>query len=211
MFNKLLTFLFLFVFISSIRGNSGYEKYKILSMNSQPSVVDFNQFAGFITVDYKNGRSLFFYFVEAEADPASKPVFLWINNAGPGCSSYGTIFEKGPFRPTSEGGFVKNPHSWNQVANMLYLDAPAGFGFSYSNNTADYSLVLNDDFAARDNLVFLHHWFDEFSHYKSNDLYIGGEKNAARLAANLAELIVKNNESFNLQGVVVGNFGKFVY
>ncbi|CAI8605069.1 unnamed protein product [Vicia faba] len=98
-------------------------------------------------------------------------VLIWING-GPGCSSYGrgTIFEN--------RGLVKNPDSWNKIANMLYLDAPAGFGLSYSNNTADYSLVLNDEFAARDNLVFLQHWFNKFSHNKINDFYISGEKYA---------------------------------
>jgi serine carboxypeptidase-like clade II len=30
-------------------------------------------------VDDKGKRALFYYFVEAEADPATKPLVLWLN------------------------------------------------------------------------------------------------------------------------------------
>ncbi|ONK63869.1 uncharacterized protein A4U43_C07F19770 [Asparagus officinalis] len=50
-----------------------------------------------------NQRSLFYYFAEAEADPSSKPLVLWLNG-GPGCSSVGVgaFSENGPFRPSGK-------------------------------------------------------------------------------------------------------------
>lgn len=51
---------------------------KIVSLPGQPQV-GFQQFAGYITVDEKQQRHLFYYFVEAETDPASKPLVLWLN------------------------------------------------------------------------------------------------------------------------------------
>jgi serine carboxypeptidase-like clade 2 len=51
---------------------------KIISLPGQPQV-SFQQFAGYITVDEKQQRALFYYFVEAEAQPASKPLVLWLN------------------------------------------------------------------------------------------------------------------------------------
>ncbi|KAL5731062.1 carboxypeptidase C [Ranunculus cassubicifolius] len=48
----------------------------------QPSQVQFNQYAGYITVDELKGRSLFNYFVEAAGvEPFKKPVILWLNGA----------------------------------------------------------------------------------------------------------------------------------
>lgn len=51
---------------------------KIIKLPGQPQV-GFQQFSGYVTVDDKKQRSLFYYFVEAETDPASKPLVLWLN------------------------------------------------------------------------------------------------------------------------------------
>ncbi|GMY19404.1 serine carboxypeptidase-like 45 [Fagus crenata] len=116
---------------------------KIVSLPGQPQV-SFQQFAGYITVDEKQNRALFYYFVEAETQPASKPLVLWLNG-GPGCSSigFGAFVEHGPFRPSGDN-LVKNEYSWNKEANILYLESPAGVGFSYSANNSFYNYV-NDE------------------------------------------------------------------
>jgi serine carboxypeptidase-like clade II len=42
--------------------------------------VSFGQYSGYIGVDDKGKRALFYYFVEAEAaDPATRPLVLWLN------------------------------------------------------------------------------------------------------------------------------------
>ena len=51
---------------------------KITSLPGQPQV-SFQQFSGYVTVDEKQNRALFYYFVEAESQPASKPLVLWLN------------------------------------------------------------------------------------------------------------------------------------
>ncbi|CAI0463708.1 unnamed protein product [Linum tenue] len=63
----------------------------------------FQQYSGYITVDEKKQKSLFYYFAEAEFDPFSKPLVLWLNG-GPGCSSLGVgaFSENGPFRPNGQ-------------------------------------------------------------------------------------------------------------
>lgn len=53
----------------------------VLSLPGQP-VVSFQQYAGYVTVNTNSSqpqRALFYYFVEAETQPASKPVVLWLN------------------------------------------------------------------------------------------------------------------------------------
>lgn len=50
----------------------------IAALPGQPHV-GFQQFSGYVTVDDKKQKSLFYYFAEAETDPASKPLVLWLN------------------------------------------------------------------------------------------------------------------------------------
>ena len=51
---------------------------KITSLPGQPQV-SFQQFSGYISIDEKQNRALFYYFVEAESQPGSKPLVLWLN------------------------------------------------------------------------------------------------------------------------------------
>ncbi|KAJ3701508.1 hypothetical protein LUZ61_005213 [Rhynchospora tenuis] len=182
---------------------------KITSLPGQP-LVNFEQHSGYIevgdNVSSKN-RGLFYYFVQAEMDPASKPLVLWLNG-GPGCSSLGVgaFSENGPFRPNGQN-LVRNEYSWNKEANMLYLETPAGVGFSYSMDTSYYDNV-DDKMTARDNLVFLQRWLEKFPQYKSHDLYIAGESYAGHYIPQLAELMVEYNQKqkiFNLKGLALGN------
>ena len=56
----------------------------VLSLLGQPGqpAVSFQQYAGYVTVNTNSSQpqtALFYYFVEAETQPASKPVVLWLN------------------------------------------------------------------------------------------------------------------------------------
>ncbi|KAB2091057.1 hypothetical protein ES319_A03G164800v1 [Gossypium barbadense] len=179
---------------------------RISQLPGQPKV-GFQQYAGYVTVDKRKQRALFYYFAEAEVDPASKPLVLWLNG-GPGCSSLGVgaFSENGPFRPSGEV-LVKNEYSWNREANMLYLEAPIGVGFSYSADDSSYEAV-NDKITARDNLVFLQNWFLKFPQYKNRSLFITGESYAGHYIPQLAELMHQFNKKeklFNLKGIALGN------
>ncbi|PIA26067.1 hypothetical protein AQUCO_10000025v1 [Aquilegia coerulea] len=177
---------------------------RITELPGQPQV-SFQQYSGYVTVDEKKQRALFYYFVEAELEPASKPLVLWLNG-GPGCSSLGVgaFSENGPFRPSGEV-LVKNEYSWNR-ANMLYLETPVGVGFSFSTETS--SMVVGDKITARDNLVFLQQWLLKFPQYKHRELFITGESYAGHYVPQLAELIIQFNKKqklFNLKGIALGN------
>ncbi|KAF9604524.1 hypothetical protein IFM89_007645 [Coptis chinensis] len=190
---------------------------KITVLPGQPHV-SFQQYSGYVTIDVKKKRSLFYYFVEAEMDPASKPLVLWLNG-GPGCSSLGVgaFSENGPFRPSGKV-LVRNEHSWNKEANMLYLETPVGVGFSFSNQTSfetvdDKITGMSHHFEqllidTRDNLLFLLHWFDKFPQYKQKELFITGESYAGHYIPQLAELMIQFNKKkmlFNLKGIALGN------
>ncbi|XP_057949112.1 serine carboxypeptidase-like 45 isoform X2 [Malania oleifera] len=183
---------------------SGFDR--ITGLPGQPQV-SFQQYSGYVTVDQGKQRALFYYFAEAETDPAAKPLVLWLNG-GPGCSSLGVgaFSENGPFRP-SGAVLVRNDYSWNKEANMLYLETPIGVGFSYSADSTAYEGV-NDKITARDNLEFLRKWFVKFPQYKNRSLFISGESYAGHYVPQLAQLMIqfnKKEKSFNLKGIALGN------
>ncbi|KAM0897636.1 hypothetical protein ACQ4PT_022451 [Festuca glaucescens] len=117
---------------------SGHAADRIDRLPGQP-VVDFDMYSGYITVEQSAGRSLFYLLQEAPEEAQPAPLVLWLN-VGPGCSSiaYGASEELGAFRIKPRGaGLFLNEHRWNKVANILFLDSPAGVGFSYTNTTSD--------------------------------------------------------------------------
>ncbi|XP_044487797.1 serine carboxypeptidase-like 45 isoform X2 [Mangifera indica] len=179
---------------------------RITWLPGQP-LVGFQHYSGYVTVDEKKQKALFYYFSEAEIDPASKPLVLWLNG-GPGCSSLGVgaFSENGPFRPSGEV-LVRNEYSWNREANMLYLETPIGVGFSYSTDTSSYEGV-NDKITARDNMMFLQNWFVKFPQYRNRSLFITGESYAGHYIPQLAQLMLEFNKKerlFNLKGIALGN------
>ncbi|KAL7125315.1 hypothetical protein ABFS83_14G109200 [Erythranthe nasuta] len=182
---------------------------RILSLPGQPEV-SFDQYSGYVTVDASAGRALFYYFAESENSASTKPLVLWLNG-GPGCSSLGAgaMTELGPFRVNPDGKTLwHNKNSWNIPANVIFLESPAGVGFSYSNTSSDY--ITGDEKTAADAYTFLVNWLERFPDYKNRDFYIAGESYAGHYVPQLADLILKNNEIanktvINLKGIAIGN------
>uniref|UniRef100_A0A8I6Y2P4 carboxypeptidase D n=1 Tax=Hordeum vulgare subsp. vulgare TaxID=112509 RepID=A0A8I6Y2P4_HORVV len=183
------------------------EADRITALPGQPPRVNFDQYSGYVTVSEEYGRALFYYFVEAPYEASSKPLVLWLNG-GPGCSSLGAgaMAELGPFRVNPDGKTLsRNRHAWNNVANVIFLESPAGVGFSYSNT----SMPSGDTRTAVDAYMFLLNWLERFPEYKGRDFYIAGESYSGHYVPQLATVIVALRElgltDVNLKGIFVGN------
>lgn len=50
----------------------------VTNLPGQPNI-DFQHYAGYITVNENNGRALFYWFYEALTFPDDKPLVLWLN------------------------------------------------------------------------------------------------------------------------------------
>ncbi|KAI1891029.1 hypothetical protein AGOR_G00159650 [Albula goreensis] len=166
-------------------------------LQKQPS---FKQYSGYL--DVAGNKHLHYWFVEAQNNPTTSPVVLWLNG-GPGCSSLdGLLTEHGPFLIQDDGVTLEyNPYAWNKIANVLYLESPAGVGFSYSD---DKNYITNDTEVSMNNYLALKRFFQLFPEYSKNEFFITGESYGGIYVPTLAERVMEDS-SINLQGIAVGN------
>lgn len=66
-----------------------------------------------------------------------------------------------------------NPHSWSRTAHVLYIDSPAGTGFSYTPGESTYH--TDDDRTIRDLESFVAGFFQEHAWLREQPLYIAGK------------------------------------
>eukprot|EP01099_Mayorella_cantabrigiensis_P004308 TRINITY_DN322_c0_g1_i2.p1 TRINITY_DN322_c0_g1~~TRINITY_DN322_c0_g1_i2.p1 ORF type:complete len:232 (-),score=40.62 TRINITY_DN322_c0_g1_i2:984-1655(-) len=196
---RLLLFALTFILVAVLS-----EKITNLpGLATQPS---YAMYSGYIKLS--GGANMFYWFIESAHNPVSDPIVLWLNG-GPGCSSLsGLLEEHGPFFPDKNGNLQTNPYSWNLVANMLYLESPAGVGYSYWPGIH----VWNDNETASINYEFLTKWFELFPAFAKNDFYITGESYAGHYVPTLAYEIYTRTPSqgsvapqSNFKGFMVGN------
>ncbi|XP_063940035.1 serine carboxypeptidase-like 2 [Daucus carota subsp. sativus] len=179
-----------------------------------PAPLPFNLETGYVKVDGLNDVNLFYYFIESENDPSKDPLVLWLSG-GPGCSGFsGLVYEIGPLQydfSSFDGGLPSltlNPYSWTKIANMLFLDAPAGTGFSYATSEPYNS----DSKTAQDTVKFLIEWLLDHPRFSRNPLYVAGDSYAGKLVPLVVHEIAKGDEacdtpyqSLQLQGYILGN------
>ncbi|KAN0097812.1 Merops: S10.UPW [Tylopilus felleus] len=170
-------------------------------------------YTGYLDVD-QGAKHLFFYFFESRRNPAQDDVMMWING-GPGCSSsVGLLFGLGPCRidisGTSANGTTWNPHSWNNEANIFFLDQPVGVGYSY----ADFGeTVETTEEAARNVHAFITIFFETFKTFAGRRFHLSGESHVGRYIPVFASEIYDQNviardegrTVINLQSVLIGN------
>ncbi len=101
--------------------------------------------------------------------------------------------ENGPWYPNANGTLTPNPYSWNTVANVVYLESPAGVGFSYSDTPSDYTTV-GDARTANDSLAFLLGFMELHPEYAKNEFWISGESYGGHYVTTLAKTVVLYNQ-----------------
>jgi carboxypeptidase C (cathepsin A) len=181
---------------------------EVTSLPGWDAALPSKQYSGYLTVN--ETKHMHYWMVESENDPSTDPVVLWLNG-GPGCSSLdGYLYEHGPFHVDDDDytKLVRFNETWASVATMIYLEAPTGVGFSYSDDASDYN--TNDDQAAADNMAAIEAFFASFPQYAENDFFIAGESYAGVYVPTLAEAIMNADAAGTytgaaLKGIAVGN------
>ncbi|KAL7560293.1 hypothetical protein ACA910_016591 [Epithemia clementina (nom. ined.)] len=123
------------------------------------------------------------------------PFILWLTG-GPGCSStMALLTENGPCTVNADGtGTTVNPYSWTETAHVLWLDQPAGVGFSYGAETD-----TNEQMIAEDVYYFLQAFVQTFSQYQASPLFIVGESYAGHYVPAIAHRIQEGNTAARIQ------------
>ncbi|ESQ40898.1 hypothetical protein EUTSA_v10015495mg [Eutrema salsugineum] len=169
---------------------------------------------GYVSVGESEDVELFYYFVKSESNPEKDPLMIWLTG-GPGCSSIcGFLFANGPlvFKGDEYNGTVPplelTSFSWTKVANILYLESPAGSGYSYARTprafeTSDTKQIHQID-------LFLRNWFMDHPEFISNPFYVGGDSYSGKIVPGVVQQISLGNEKgltplINIQGYVLGN------
>lgn len=161
-------------------------------------------YSGYLETKIK-GNELFYVYALSQNNPSSDPIILWLNG-GPGCSSlFGLFGEVGPVTSDNfDPDFKLNPFSWNNNANLLAIEQPAGVGFS---KTVDKDFLWTDDITAENLLAGIKDFLKEFD-LKDREFYISGESYAGVYIPFLATHMLEDTsttDKVNLKGVLIGN------
>ncbi|KAJ7452966.1 serine carboxypeptidase [Mycena galericulata] len=163
--------------------------------------------------DLTSKESIWFWYFEARKNATTAPLVLWFNG-GPGSSSMiGLLQELGPCRITNDSQSVTlNPYSWNNEANVLFIDQPVGVGFSHGTESVGTSQE-----AASDIWKFLQIFLADsrFSHLAANDLAIWTESYGGHYGPTFAAYFLSQNAAIaagtatgatlNLKTLGIGN------
>uniref|UniRef100_A0AC34R7P3 Carboxypeptidase n=1 Tax=Panagrolaimus sp. JU765 TaxID=591449 RepID=A0AC34R7P3_9BILA len=165
--------------------------------------IKFKHYSGFFKVS--DTHFLHYWFVESQNNAARDPLIFWFNG-GPGCSSLdGLLNEMGPYEINEDGKTLKeNPDAWNKFASVVYIESPAGVGYSYAS---DGNTTTNDDITSLENYQAVKQFFTLYPSFRNHSTFIIGESYAGVYVPTLTARIVDGQADFpiNLRGMALGN------
>jgi len=177
------------------------------SLIEGPEIPAFKELYGYIPVNPQYDANLFYWMFESQSNPSTDPLVLWLTG-GPGCSSELAIFfENGPWKVDPNTlQLTPNPYGWNAKANLLYVDQPAGTGFSYANQY----YINNETMVAVEMYTFLQNFLAKYPQYRNLPFYITGESYAGHYIPAITAYIVQQNQDphnvkINLKAVAIGD------
>ncbi|KAK6876556.1 Pheromone-processing carboxypeptidase KEX1 [Candida tropicalis] len=194
--------------------NNPSKKYLVTDLpglyeNIKPKISVPLMFSGQLELYPENNTHYFFWkFVDSELNQdTSKKTIFWLNG-GPGCSSMdGALLETGPFRIDENEKVIYNNGSWHKFGDIIYVDQPAGTGFSFTNE-----YITDLDQVAWYFLKFMEEYYKLFPNEINNEIYFAGESYAGQYIPYIADAILKRNKNlkendvkYDLKGILIGN------
>ncbi|KAI9216072.1 Alpha/Beta hydrolase protein [Blastocladiella britannica] len=172
-------------------------------------------YAGHMIVDEHGSTEFFMYFERTDAP--SDDLIMW-TNGGPGASSlFGLFVENGPLAFDSQGKIVHNTAGWHRAGNVLFIENPAGVGFSTVTDDRYYPKTIHA--VGEMFWTFTQHFTAVFGGAERTALgrgeykwWLTGESFGGMYVPHIADHILQHNgklqsgdHKINLKGIAVGN------
>ncbi|KPJ18261.1 putative serine carboxypeptidase CPVL [Papilio machaon] len=181
------------------------EKARSLSKNDPTVYKNIKSYSGFINVNETEDWNLFFwYFPNKRQISDQTPWIVWLQG-GPGMSSlYGLFREIGPLT-INNGKVGMMPVTWASDYSLLFIDNPAGSGFSFSRRKR---YPNNQDEIGKSLLIFMQQFVQVFPELKEAPLFIAGEEYGGKYVVGMAHYIHHDemfSSTINLKGLIIGD------
>ena len=146
------------------------------------------------------GRQYFYWLCPARTGDKAAPLLVWLNG-GPGSSSMmGLFLENGPYFIDDAGSLHARNASWNNKFDVLYVDQPAGTGFSTAQQGA---YAQNQEDVAEAFSAFLANFYRAYPDSRTKQLWLTGESYAGKYLPAIAARFVTHG--IPVAGVAIGN------
>lgn len=189
-----------------------YNNNNTYSLTMNPVDEDFcdstKQLSGYFKIMGSKSKNYFYWFFESRGSPSSDPLIIWLTG-GPGCSStLALLLENGPCSVNDDLSLKKNPYSWTERANVMWIDQPVGVGFSYGDKS-EYDTSEKE--VGNDMYHFVQEFLQAKPEYQTLPFYVFGESYAGHYVPAIAHRIFSGNQQkegpleINLKGFGIGN------
>ncbi|KAG9554964.1 alpha/beta-hydrolase, partial [Aureobasidium melanogenum] len=189
---------------SIIPQNQNTTKYAVNGTNIPDVDFDIGEsYAGLMPISsQQNASELYFWFFPSDNAHASDEILIWLNG-GPGCSSLeGLLQENGPFL-WQYGTYapVKNNYNWNNLTNTIWVEQPAGTGFSSKGSTPS---ATNEEEVAEQFAGFWKNFVETFG-LQHKKVYVTGESYAGFYVPYIADNFIQKNDSalYDVHGIMI--------
>nr|POF01230.1 putative serine carboxypeptidase [Quercus suber] len=168
--------------------------------------VDFDigeSYAGVLPIsEEKDASELYFWFFPSANELAGDEILIWLNG-GPGCSSLegnhgprqGLISLDSTYKP------VPNPYTWVNLTNVVWVEQPAGTGFSKKHGTPSATDELE---VAEQFLGFWKNFVDTFELH-GRKVYVTGESYAGAYVPYIADAMHNKTDDtyYNVDSILI--------
>lgn len=171
------------------------------------------QESGYLDINSTTNKHYFYWMVGPKNNKPSNKLIIWLTG-GPGCSStLALLAENGPCHihesGPNNGQLYENPHSWSNDAYVIWVDQPAGVGYSYSDAKGHDH---DEKQVGRDMHAFVQALLKEHPSMQSHELTVVGESYGGHYAPASAYAIFEGNNNMkpgdikvNLVALATGN------